>query len=364
MSDYYKILGVSRNASKDEIKKAYRKLAHQFHPDKNKGEDKKFKEINEAYQILSDEKRRAEYDTYGRVFSDGHSGHAGGRPGWDFGGNGFDFSGFSAGGRQGFAFDVEDIFENFFGGARSAGRGKKRGRDISIDLEIFFEEGVFGAERRVLLKKSAVCEMCKGTGAEPGSGTQKCEHCAGAGRVNEMKKSFFGTFNTIKECEKCFGKGEIPNKKCSNCKGLGVLLKNEEILVKIPSGIQNGEMIKLVGAGEAVMNGIPGDLYVKIYVASHRVFRREASNLVMDLDIKISEALLGSERDIKTLDGTLKVKIPAGIDSGEILRVRGKGIPYHQGGRGDLMIKVLIRTPKKISKKAKKIIEELREEEL
>lgn len=355
MNDYYKILGVSRNASKDEIKKAYRNLAHQYHPDKNKGEDKKFKEINEAYQILSDEKRRAEYDTYGRVFNDGQAGS---------GGFGFDFGGFSAGGGQGFAFDVEDIFENFFGGAQSARAGKKRGRDISIDLEISFEEGVFGAERRVLLKKNAVCEKCKGAGGEPGTGTQKCAHCAGAGRVNEMKKSFFGTFNTIKECEKCFGKGEIPNKKCSVCKGLGTLMKNEEILVKIPSGIQNGEMIKLAGAGEAVSNGIPGDLYVKMHVANHRVFRREGSNLAMDLDIKMSEALLGSEREIRTLDGALKVKIPEGVDSGEILRVRGKGIPHHQGGRGDLMIKVLIRTPKKISRKAKKLIEELREEGL
>lgn len=371
--DYYNILGIPRNATKEDIKKAYRKLAHQYHPDKTKGEDKKFKEINEAYQILSDDKKRSEYDTYGRTF-EGQG--AGGFGGAGFGG----FEGFSAKGgpssgwdfdfsAQGVDFDIGDIFDNFFweGDTRSKTR-KKRGRDISIDLEISFEEAVFGTERRVLLSKMSLCDKCHGTGAEPGAETQKCPICQGAGRVHETKKSFLGSFTTLRECTKCAGKGTIPSQKCGQCKGAGVLPKREEVTIKIPAGIQNGEMIKLSAMGEAVDNGISGDLYAKIYVARHSVFKREGGNLLMDLDIKISEALLGAERDIKTLDGMIKLKIPAGIDSGEILRVRGKGVPHQnsfhggQGGRGDLMIKIFIRTPKKISTRAKKIIDELKQE--
>ncbi len=355
MNDYYEILGIARNASKEEIKKAYRALAHKYHPDKTKGEDKKFKEINEAYQILSDEKKRAEYDAYGRVFGEGgFSAQGGPASGWDFGG-------------QGFGFDINDIFENFFGGEAGFGGRRtraRRGRDISIDLEVSFEEAVFGAERRVLLSKTSLCEKCKGSGAEPGTSLEKCSVCQGAGRVHETKRSFFGTFTNLSECSKCLGKGSIPSKKCSACKGQGVVMRSGEVAVRVPQGIQDGEMIKLGGMGEAVANGIPGDLYAKIHVAKHSVFRREEDNLVMDLDIKISEALLGGEREIRTLDGIIKLKIPNGINSGEILRVRGKGVPHRQGGRGDLMIKVLTRTPRKVSSSAKKLIEQLKQEGL
>lgn len=361
--DYYNILGVAKSASKDEIKKAYRALAHKFHPDKSQGDDRKFKEINEAYQILSDEKKRNEYDTYGRVFSEG----AGGQPGWDFGG--FDFGDFSAGGGSAFGEDISDIFENIFGGGGTAAKRKKRGRDISIDLEIPFEESIFGTERRIILSKIAVCEKCKGEGSEPGSEFQKCPACEGNGRVHETKRSFFGTFTTARECGKCFGKGKTPEKKCSFCKGRGVMLKKEEAAIKIPAGIYDGEMIKLAGMGEAVSGGITGDLYVKVHVSPHSVFKREGSNLIMDMDIKMSDALLGSEKEIKTLDGKIKLKIPAGIDSGEILRVRGKGSPQArgfqeggQGSRGDLMVKVFVRTPKNVSSKARKLIEELKQE--
>ncbi len=297
MNDYYDILGVPRNSSKEEIKKAYRALAHKYHPDKTKGDDKKFKEINEAYQILSDEKKRAEYDAYGRVFGEGFSAQGGPASGWDFG----DFSAQSAQGGSG--WDISDIFENFFSGQSPFGaplgerRGRvRRGRDISIDLEVSFEEAVFGAERRVLLSKTTLCEKCKGSGAEPGTALQKCPVCQGAGRVHETQKSFFGfgTFTSLRECSKCSGKGNVPSKKCSFCKGQGVLMKTEEVAVKAPSGIQDGEMIKLTGMGEAVASGIPGDLYVKVHVARHPIFRREGDNLAMDLAIKISEALLGS----------------------------------------------------------------------
>lgn len=358
MNDYYEILGVARNATKEDIKKAFRKLAHKYHPDKSKGDDKKFKEISEAYQVLSDEKRRAEYDAYGRVFGGGGGG--GPTPSWDFGN-----SGFSASGWGNADFDINDIFENFFSGQSQRGARTKRGRDISIDIELSFEEAIFGAERRVLLTKSSLCEKCKGFGAEPGSTTQKCSACQGAGKIHETRKSFFGVFTTYKECGKCSGKGSIPEKKCSSCKGDGVLMKNEEVIVKIPSGIQNGEMIKIIGMGEALASGIAGDLYVKIHVAKHSVFRREGENLIMDLDIKMSEAALGCEREIKTLDGVIKIKIPAGVDPGEILRIRGKGVPFYQKStRGDLIIKLFVRTPKKISKKAKELIEQLKNEGL
>ncbi len=360
MEDYYQILGVAKNATAEEIKKAYRKLAHQYHPDKTKGDDKKFKEINEAYQILSNEKKRAEYDTYGRVFGDNAGGGFGGfggfqgdqAAGWDF-----------SAGAQG--FDINDIFESFFGGGNT-GRGArvKRGRDISIDVEISFEESVFGVKRVMLLAKTSLCDKCSGSGAEPGASMEKCSFCQGAGRIHETKKSFFGAFTSQRECEKCSGKGSIPSKKCSSCKGRGVLTKNEEVTIQIPPGIENGEMIKIAGMGEAVANGVAGDLYVKIYVARHSIFSREGENLKMDLDIKMSEAALGGEREIKTLDGAIKLKIPSGVDSGEILRLRGKGIPRRSGGRGDLMVRLLIRTPKKISRKAKELMESLKKEGL
>jgi len=352
--DYYEILGVPRNASKEEIKKAYRQLAHKYHPDKTKGDDKKFKEINEAYQVLSDDKKRAEYDAYGRVFSGGEQTG----PNW-----GFDFNDFANGYKEnGWEFDFDDIFDTFFGTERVRKR-VKRGRDISIDLEISFEEAVFGTERKVLISKKSICERCHGTGVEPNSTIEKCKICNGTGKIRESRRSFFGVFSTIRECSNCLGKGTVPSKKCIECKGEGVVNKTEEIKIKIPAGIQDNEMIKMPGLGEAMPDGINGDLYVRVYVKRHPVFKREGYNLTMDLDIKISEAILGSEREINTLDGKIKIKIPAGIDSGEILRVKGKGIPKNnRGERGDLMIRVFVRTPKKVSSTAKKLIDELRKE--
>lgn len=360
MTDYYDILGVSKNATKEEIKKAYRRLAHRYHPDnKATGNEKKFKEVNEAYQIIQDDKKRAEYDTYGRTF-EGETG--GSRPGFE----GFDFSGFGAGG-PGFEFDFGDIFESVFGGAGRKQR-VRRGGDIVVDLEVSFEESIFGTERKLLLSKVSLCDACKGSGAGEGSALEKCGACQGSGRVHESRRSIFGAITTLKECAKCSGRGSIPSKKCSVCAGRGVLKKSGEFIVKIPVGIQNGEVINMPGAGEAVANGVPGDLYVKIKVRKHPVFQREGNNIVMDLDIKMSEAILSGEKEIITLDGPIKLKIPAGIDSGEVLRVRGRGVPIGYGlnhkGRGDLMIKILIRTPKKVSKRAKELVERIKEEGL
>lgn len=361
--NYYNILGISKNASKEEIKKAYYKLAHKYHPDKNKGEDKRFKEINEAYQILSNDKKRAEYDAYGRIFSEGMGQTGFDFSGFDFGGAGFDFNGFSAEGGPASGWDLNDIFENFFTSAYHRKR-EKRGRDISIDTEISFEEAIFGTERRVLLSKISVCDKCKGSGAEADAKFNQCSFCQGTGKVRESRRSFFGVFTTARECDKCFGKGKVPSKKCSFCKGSGILPKKEEIVIRVPVGTYDGEMIKIPGKGEAIINGILGDLYVKIHVKSHSVFRREKNNIFIDLDIKLSDAVLGAEKEIKTLDGMIKLKIPSGIDSGEILRIKGKGVPQISGARGDLMVRVLVRTPKKVSRSAKKLIEDLQKEGL
>ncbi len=353
--DYYEILSVPKNSSKDEIKKAYRKLAQKHHPDKSGGNEEKFKEINEAYYVLGDEKRRAEYDRYGRVFTgagfEGFSAQGGPASGWDFSEFGADFP------------DLSEIFGEFLGfrGGESRGR-KRRGRDISIDAELSFEDASFGATRKILLTKPAFCEACNGKGADKDAVLNTCPYCQGAGKINETRNSFFGTFTALKTCEHCRGAGKIPSKKCPVCKGEGVIRKTEEVSVEIPPGIYDGEMIKLTGKGEAISGGIAGDLYVKIHVKPHRIFKREGNDLTIELNLPLSDALLGGEKKIKTLDGELKVKIPAGINYGEILRIRGKGIPHRQGGRGDLMIKILVEIPKNLSRKSKQLIEELRKE--
>jgi len=355
--DFYEILGVPKGASKDEIKKAYRKLAHQHHPDKNKGEDTKFKEINEAYQTLSDERKRSEYDTYGQTFS------GGGAPGGGQGQNpfgGFDFSGFQ--GQGGVEFDMGDIFGDLFGGGDRRSARQKVGRNIFIDIEIDFKESIFGAERKVILSRTSNCEVCKGEGSEPGTEVKTCDTCKGSGKLHEVKRTFLGNVSTIKECERCDGRGKIPTKKCHKCKGEGIVSKNEELAIKIPSGIEEGETLKMTREGEAVKNGIPGDLYVRIHVEKSSEFKREGFNLWTSLDVKISDVLLGAEREVKTLDGLIKLPIPAGTVSGEVLRVKGKGVPHPNKSRGDLMIKINVRTPKKISKEIKNLIDKLKEE--
>tara|TARA_B100000959_G_scaffold278311_1_gene336399 strand:- start:1218 stop:2273 length:1056 start_codon:yes stop_codon:yes gene_type:complete len=348
--DYYSVLGVEKNASKDEIKKAFRKLAHQYHPDKKGGNEGKFKEVNEAYNILSNDQKRKEYDTYGHAF-----GNAGG-----FGG--FDFSQFNQGATQGFNdFDLGDIFGEFFGGRR--GR-TKRGSDISVDIEVNFYDSIFGTERKIILNKTSYCENCKGSGAEKNSEMEKCKTCNGKGRIHETTKSFFGTFTTEKECRECHGVGEIPKKKCRTCGGHGLIKKQEEISIKIPVGIEDGQMIRLSGAGEAIRGGVSGDLYVKVHIRRDQNFIKEGNNLVTTLNIKVTDALLGGEYTLNTLDGKLKVKIPEGVSFGETLRIKGKGVPMSGNSRGDLLIKINIELPKKLSKKAKKELEDLREEGL
>jgi molecular chaperone DnaJ len=356
--DYYQILGVDKKASKEEVKKAFRKLAHQYHPDKKDGNADKFKEVNEAYSVLSDDKKRAEYDTYGRTFAGGQGGQQGG-----FGGfGGFDPSQFGQGAQWSGAFedlDLGDIFGSFFGGKAR----QKRGRDISIDLELDFKDAVFGTERSVLLQKASVCENCKGDGAEPGSKLKTCPTCNGKGSVREVKQTFMGAFQSVATCNTCHGRGKVPEEVCSVCKGTGVRDARKEIKIVVPSGISDGEMIRITSEGEALSNGIAGDLYVKIHVKKHPQFLKEGDNLVTTLNIKLSDALLGSTYALETLDGKIDVQIPSGVAFGEVIRIKGKGVPRGRN-RGDILAKVQIDIPKKLSKKAKEEIEKLKGEGL
>lgn len=352
--DYYEALGVDKKATKDEIKKAFHKLAHKYHPDKGGGDIDKFKEVSEAYSILSDDKKRAEYDSYGRVFGGGAGAGAGG-----FNSN-FDFSQFQDAFQNGFGFDFGDVFSDFFAGGQ--GTRVRRGRDISIDLEINFKESVFGTKRTVLLAKNTQCETCKGSGAEPGTKLETCKVCNGAGKVHETTNSFFGSIAMTRGCAHCHGTGQVPKERCNTCRGEGIYKKQEEIEIMVPAGIEGGEMIRLTGAGEAVAGGNAGDLYVKIHVIPDPRFKKEGVNLVTELSVKLSDALLGTTYTLQTLDGEEQLAIPTGISHGEVLAVKGKGVPTPRGKRGDLLVKVRITLPQKLSRSAKSLIEKLREE--
>lgn len=353
--NYYETLGVDKKATQDDIKKAFRKLAQKHHPDKG-GDESKFKEITEAYSVLADEKKRREYDSYGQTF-------AGGGPG---GGFGFDPSQFS-GGFGGVEFDLNDLFEGFgdiFGGGRG-GRGRmKRGRDISVDIEVSFKESIVGGKRSVLISKIDRCDVCDGSGAKPGTEVETCKTCNGAGRIHETRDSVLGAFTSVRTCPSCEGSGKVPKEKCANCAGHGVLKREVEINVDIPRGIDGGEMIRMPGMGEAVKGGVSGDLYVKVHVKPHPVFKKEGPNLVMDLPVKLTDALLGTTVSVTTIeDKVLDVKVPSMTKTEEILRIRGKGVHYDNGA-GDLLIRVSAILPKKLSGKAKKAIEELKSEGL
>jgi molecular chaperone DnaJ len=349
--DYYKILGVDKNASKEEIKQAFRKLAHQHHPDKG-GDEKKFKEINEAYSILSNDEKRQQYDQFGS-----------------------DFSGFA--GQGGMSW--EDIFRNYQEGGFSAQGGpasgwgghkrkssKERGKDIVVDMEITLEDAFAGVEKEINLKKYNLCKHCKGTGGEPGSGKKKCSECDGNGQVQQTKRTFFGTFSQVITCPKCFGEGQILEKECKECKGAGRVHEIDSIKIDLPAGVDNEQTIKITGKGEAAKRGgIAGDLYVRVHLKPHKAFRRKRDDIYYDAEIKFSQAVLGDKIDVSTLEGDLKLKIPAGTESGQLFRLRGKGMPSLNGyGKGDEYIKIKVHIPKKISRKEEELIERLKEEGL
>ncbi|HEV7702581.1 MAG TPA: molecular chaperone DnaJ [Candidatus Paceibacterota bacterium] len=364
-NDYYETLGVNKGATKEEIKKAFYKLAHKYHPDKKEGNEAKFKQVNEAYQVLSDESKRAKYDQFGAGYENmggghSHQGQGGGFEGFDFGGAG----GFAHGGAEFDFGNLNDIFSDFFGGGGGFGgrQQARRGRDISTEIQISFADSVFGITRKVLITKTSSCLTCSGSGAKTGTKMETCKTCNGQGKIHEAKRSFLGTISTTKVCETCHGAGEVPKEKCETCKGKGVLRREEEITIVIPAGIRDGEMIRMTGMGEAISKGTAGDLYIKINVAPHAIFRREGHDLVMDLNLKLSDALLGMKYPIETLDGKIEVTIPEGVSINEILRVKGKGVPSAKNKRGDLLIKLHIKMPSKISRKSRELIEELKKD--
>ena len=355
MKDYYKTLGVEKSADKTDIKKAFRKLAGKYHPDKKTGDEDKFKEISEAYSVLGDEKKRAEYDTYGKSYS--HGGNPGAGAGAGFGG----FGGQGQG--QEFEFDMNDIFSGFgdmFGGG-GGGRQQRRGNDVSVDIELTFKESVFGVRRKLTLTKNNACTTCEGSGAKKGTEMVTCSTCNGNGKIREARQTMMGNFTTVRECTECLGRGKMPKETCGDCSGTGIKRDNDEIEINIPAGIENGEMIRMTARGEAVQGGVSGDLYIKIHVAPHKTITRDGSNLITNLPVKLTDALLGSTYAVVTLEDNVNIKIPSGIKHGEMLRVKGKGVPMGDK-RGDLLVRLSIDIPKKLSRKAKKLVQELQNE--
>lgn len=370
--DYYKILGVARNATKEDIKKAYRALAHKYHPDKG-GDEARFKELNEAYQILSDERKRGQYDQFGHVFEGGTGPRQGGF-GFEWGSQtpwpgGFNF-GFGEGGegREGFGeFEFSDIFEDFLGGF---GRGTKtrprerRGKDLRTNLEISFEEAVFGGKKEIEISRLARCEHCGGSGGEPGSKLKNCPTCQGKGNIQKTERTFLGSFTQVSTCPQCLGSGRRPEILCGACNGQGIKPTIEKLEVFIPKGVQDAEILKISGKGEASLTGgIPGDLYINLRVLPHKIFRRQGDDIIMQLPVRLSQALLGDAIEIETLDGAIKLKIPEGTQPGDILKIRGKGAyPASGYGRGNLLVEIKLEMPKKISRKTRELIEKLKEE--
>ena len=353
--DYYDILGVEKNATDDEIKRAYRKLAKKYHPDVNQGDsnsEAKFKEVNEAYEVLSNSQKRTKYDQFGHsAFEQGGSG----------GGFGAGFEGFGGFG---------DIFETFFDGAfggsgfnsrSSKGRkGPQRGADLKYRIEIAFEEAAFGVNKEISLTRTELCNTCDGSGAKPGTGHEKCKHCNGAGQVQYKHNTPLGSFMSIKTCDVCRGEGKIITTPCETCGGSGKIRKNVKINIKVPAGIDNGQTISLRGEGEPGTRGGPsGDLYIDVFVRPHTIFQRQGTDIMCEIPVTFVQSALGSELEVPTLEGTIEYTIPEGTQTGAVFKIKGKGIPNIRGnGRGDLYLKVNIEVPKKLNEKQKAVLRE------
>lgn len=352
--DYYNILGVQKGASKDDIKKAFHKLAHKYHPDKKDGDESKFKEVNEAYQILSDDQKRAQYDQFGSAGPQGGFGN-----GQGFGG--FDFGGFQQGNSGGFEFDLGDMFGDLFGGGRNRGR-QRRGSDLQTSINLDFKESIFGVEKEIRITKPSTCNTCKGNGAKPGTNLETCSQCNGKGSVRNIQRTILGSIATEQVCDKCHGAGKIPKTPCETCKGKGIVNETRTIKVTVPAGIQNGETLRLGGMGEAISGGPSGDLYIRVSVTPHKTIIRQNNDLVTSLNIKLTDALLGTQYAIETLDETMPLTIPSGTKVGDSITLKGYGVPINDRKRGNFIIKLNIKLPEKLSKHAKEVIEELKKE--
>jgi len=348
--DYYEILGVSRTASKDELKQSFRRLARQYHPDVNNSPDaeERFKELNEAYAVLSDDEKRAAYDRFGHAGVRG----AGGMPDFTV-----DFS------------DFADIFGDFFGFGgigRSSRRSRnvpRRGADLKQRLDLTFEEAVFGTEKEIEITRDEVCETCNGSGAEPGTSPVRCSTCGGRGEVRQARQTLLGSMVQVTTCPACNGQGEVIESACRTCGGRGLERKTRKKVVTVPAGVDNGNQIRLAGEGQPGMNNGPnGNLYLSINVKPHKYFRRREEDILLDLDINVAQAALGADVEVPTVDGEGMLKIPTGTQPGKVLRIRGKGVPRLRGnGRGDQLVVINVDIPKRLSSDQRVLFEQLAE---
>ncbi|MBM2831776.1 MAG: molecular chaperone DnaJ [Dehalococcoidia bacterium] len=343
--DYYEVLGLPRTATEEEIKRAFRKLAFQYHPDHNSdgGSGDKFKEINEAYEVLSNADKRAQYDRFGHAAAG-----AGGRG----------FEGFDAFGGFG------DIFDAFFGGAATTSRAREPrvGADLRYRFTVTFEEAMRGVERELEVERLEVCSLCHGTRLKQGSQAQKCPNCQGSGQVRRVQQSFFGQFVNVAPCERCRGEGAIITDHCPQCRGSGREKMKRRLVVDIPAGVDDGSQIRLRGEGEAGGGGgPPGDIYIAVSMQPHKLFRREEDNVLYNLPINIAQAALGDEVETPTVEGSARVKIPAGTQTGTVFKLKGKGFPHltHRDGRGDQLVKVFVVTPRSLKDKERRLLQEL-----
>jgi molecular chaperone DnaJ len=359
--DYYEILGVSKDAGDADIKKAYRKLAHTYHPDKKGGDEAKFKEVNEAYQTLSDPQKRQQYNQFGSNYQ--QAGGAGGFSGY---GNAQGFSFEDLFGQSGFSFGggFEDVFSDVFGGGgRGRSQAQNKGRDIQLEVEISLEEAYIGISKSVELDLDIACDSCEGTGAQ-NKKMKQCTECKGQGFVERQVRTMLGNFAQRETCGTCKGRGEIPEFICKSCQGKGVKRQKKSIEIAVPEGISDGQMLEMRGAGEsAAYGGKAGNIYIHIKVKKHKQFERRGDDIYLTQDIIYTTAALGGDVDIDTLAGELNLKIPKSTQSGEIFRIRDKGMPHLQGrGRGDMFVTVRITTPKHLSRRAQQLLKDLQSE--
>ena len=353
--DYYEVLGVAKGASADEIKKAFRKAAVEHHPDKQGGDETKFKEINEAYEVLKDQQKRQRYDQFGHAGVGGNSGGGGGNP----------FEGFGGGfGGQNVHFDfgdggLGDIFGQFFGGQQQRQQGPQRGRDVEANLNLTFEEAIFGVEEKIILDMDDECEHCHGTTVEPGHDLKTCPTCKGAGQQTRIMNTIFGQIQQAVTCETCQGRGKVPEKNCSVCRGKGTQRRKQTISLKVPAGIDDGSTIRLKERGEAISAGVRGDLYVNIRVKAHKKFTREGDIILSEEHVSMVDAALGTEIDVETVDGVIRMKVPAGTQSGTDFKLSNHGVPHLRSEkRGAHIVSLIVDTPTKLTKKQKELLEQ------
>jgi molecular chaperone DnaJ len=359
--DYYEVLGVKKGASDDEIKKAFRKLAIKYHPDKEGGDETRFKEINEAYEVLKDKQKRQRYDQFGHAGVGGAAGGTGGNPFAGFGGQGqnmhFDFGNGDFG-------DLGDILGGMFGFGGGSARRKQpgRGRDVETSVTLSFEDAIFGTEVKVALNLNEKCQHCHGSGAEPGYEMKECPTCRGSGQEVKVVNTLFGAIQQAATCHTCRGRGKVPDKKCTVCGGDGIVRAKQDIKVKIPAGVDEGSAIRLAGRGEAIADGETGDLYVLIHVRPHKKFTREGDLILSEETVSMIDAALGTEIEVDTVDGPLTMKIPAGTQSGTDFKLSSHGVPHLRGDqRGPQIITVRVETPTNLSRHDKQILGELRD---